>query len=1207
MRPKLLEIEGLQSFLRRQVIDFETLGENGLFGIFGPTGSGKSTILDAVTFALYGRVKRADRGTQGIINTNVSTASVSFTFELLKDGVRRVYRVDRTYQRKKGSENSCEPKIARLIEITPEGEIPLCDKASDVTRSVEELLGLSHDDFTRAVVLPQNSFQEFLLLDNSKKRDMLERIFYLEEYGKRLFEKLSRKMALQKSRIDRVEGELSAYSDASEEALAEAQKAVEAADSEKARVEREYKLLEFRYNEANEVWQLVSELDFIKDKEERQAGLDEEIKQKKLRLERALRAREVIDKITEVKEVSAKLENTEKKLKEVQEKLPRAYSELVRLRKDYEELNAETKEKQPELLEYKTRLAGALETANEIKAASDRIERQKLKNARLDERLKDKEDTVRKETEELKALGQELDGLRKEIAALRVDPGYRQRIQKGEKLEAEVESLKADLKELEQKTESLKGKIEALEQERIQVGIDIESLQRALESLENENRRLMDSSPEDKVNVLKQREKLQALYGALNVLSLKKAELEETCLTLENEKANLKESEEMLNIAKIRMEEAQARYEKLKNEAERLAAEMNRNTAYLLAKDLAEGEPCPVCGSKTHPSPASRVSEEEMRMLGEMIKSVQKQSADAEKELRKSERDFFTATEKVKSLSIQIEQKEQQLKLKKEEYESFKQNLPEEIRGMEPEQAGSELRKSEEISRQKLEAVEAFEKKREDLNRETERVNRQLSEKRISENGIVSELKVIRDNLDQNVKMLENAKKEYNEKHQKYMEFLRSLNIESARAELERITDSDIKTNALQAEAERVQTLSREKEALVERLKEELALLKSESTKADADLQALIMQKEEKTAKLKELAGDADIEEEIRIIDEKLNEYVKMQERLQEDLKTAEALYNELSAEKNLLENQRKIFMDSARREGGKLAAMLEDRGFKDDADAENAILHEEEIKMLNEEISEYEREQRNIKAQKDILLKRLGSRSITEEEWNNIKSSYQKAAALREECISRFEAAKSSFNLIKSKHEKWAELAGHYEELAREYGLLEQIQKLLRAERGKDNSFIDYIAEERLRYIAARASETLGNITKYRYAIELDTEAGFIIRDNANGGVHRMVTSLSGGEIFLTSLSLALALSEQIQLKGQSPLEFFFLDEGFGTLDKALLDTVIDSLERLGGKERVIGIISHVSELKERITRRLIVEPPSSSGEGSRVVIEKA
>jgi exonuclease SbcC len=158
-----------------------------------------------------------------------------------------------------------------------------------------------------------------------------------------------------------------------------------------------------------------------------------------------------------------------------------------------------------------------------------------------------------------------------------------------------------------------------------------------------------------------------------------------------------------------------------------------------------------------------------------------------------------------------------------------------------------------------------------------------------------------------------------------------------------------------------------------------------------------------------------------------------------------------------------------------------------------------------------------------------------------------------------------------------------------------------------RGNSFIDFVAEERLRYIAREASEILGVLTKYKYALELDPDIGFIIRDNANGGVHRMVTSLSGGETFITSLSLALALSKQIQLKGQSPLEFFFLDEGFGTLDRNLLDIVIDSLQRLSTTDRVIGLISHVPELKNRIARRLIVEPPTADGMGSRISIEKA
>ncbi|NLT16786.1 MAG: AAA family ATPase [Clostridiales bacterium] len=96
MRPMILEIEGLHSFCGVQRIDFQALGETGLFGIFGPTGSGKSTVLDAVTFALYGRVRRVG-GTQGIINTGLDFTRVKFVFELMKDGRRKTYWVERRY------------------------------------------------------------------------------------------------------------------------------------------------------------------------------------------------------------------------------------------------------------------------------------------------------------------------------------------------------------------------------------------------------------------------------------------------------------------------------------------------------------------------------------------------------------------------------------------------------------------------------------------------------------------------------------------------------------------------------------------------------------------------------------------------------------------------------------------------------------------------------------------------------------------------------------------------------------------------------------------------------------------------------------------------------------------------------------------------------------------------------------------------------
>ncbi len=172
--------------------------------------------------------------------------------------------------------------------------------------------------------------------------------------------------------------------------------------------------------------------------------------------------------------------------------------------------------------------------------------------------------------------------------------------------------------------------------------------------------------------------------------------------------------------------------------------------------------------------------------------------------------------------------------------------------------------------------------------------------------------------------------------------------------------------------------------------------------------------------------------------------------------------------------------------------------------------------------------------------------------------------------------------------------------ELEQKKDMLTDIFDLTKAKR-----FVEFVSRSHLQYIAKIATEKLKEITRERYGLEIDDNNNFMIIDNYNGGVKRECNSLSGGETFLTSLSLALALSSKIQLKGNTSIEFFFLDEGFGTLDTSLLDIVMSSLERLYKEELSVGIISHVEELKNRVPVKLIVIPPVAGVRGTEVNIE--
>jgi exonuclease SbcC len=182
------------------------------------------------------------------------------------------------------------------------------------------------------------------------------------------------------------------------------------------------------------------------------------------------------------------------------------------------------------------------------------------------------------------------------------------------------------------------------------------------------------------------------------------------------------------------------------------------------------------------------------------------------------------------------------------------------------------------------------------------------------------------------------------------------------------------------------------------------------------------------------------------------------------------------------------------------------------------------------------------------------------------------------------------------------AEARARSEELARRRArareLREKIDDLLpRAKRlgqirqvVSSNQLSEFAAERHLEAVTRGAAALLGTLSSDRYALVRTEEGAFAVADRAHGGLVRPPSTLSGGETFLVSLSLALSLSERIQMAGRTRFDFFFLDEGFGSLDPATLEVALGALERLRGPNRVIGMISHVAAIEERMPRRLKV-----------------
>ncbi len=1207
MRPRILEIEGLQSFRARQRIDFDALSDNGLFGIFGPTGSGKSTILDAITLALYGRVKRAEKGTQGIINIHEQQARVSFTFELTREGKRRCYRVERLYQRKKGTASQCEAKLARLIEITESGEIPVCDKVLEVTRTIEILLGLTEKDFTRAVVLPQNSFQEFLLLSSTERRDMLERIFYLEEYGRELQEKLARRMGRLKSLLDKLSGELKGYEDADDQALEQAKSAMEEAAAKRNEAVLAFSQTEKRYQEAKVVWELVQEYEAILEQEQAHESLREGVTLKRSLLDRAVRADSLRDAIEQVRGLEEASRKAETEVTEMTQRLVAAEAGLKESREGYDALKKEAAQEQPRLIALKARLEQALVVLQDADRLKRRVDLLDTQLGQIKQAIQEKNYAISRETAEYAKMEKELARYGDESAGLRIDPEYRQRVQTGLTLQQESAVCAKEAMELERKAQTWQGAVRSLQMQMLEITEAIMRQQKEIEGIKAEQQSLIDRKPEDRTILAQKNERLYGLKTAYSLLEVHWNAQKE----LKKKQAALEGELDILNqrlAVQIQAEKAaMKRLDSCREDVKHLEKVQDEHIARRLSLMLKEGEPCPVCGSPHHPSPVHLGEEKDAIEIDQRLERAKASLEAAEKAHKEAEKAVLVLEEQISSRQSQIDEIRKELSSRDEAMNTERQKLPEALRGLSPEGIQRELERMDAVSLEKQRVLELWEAEEKALSEQLQAQNDGLNALRMKENGLAAELKANRENLEQAEGALLEGRQKAQAALLQYHEFLDGLGIPDARQEMDRILGADKKLHELQSQMDSLSKDMAAKKAEMSALELDLRQQQGELIRMETERAQTESQYQGLMVRIKELSGDADIPAELAIVQEKLEAYDMRLKEGMAVLEQREKEYRELENQKLVQLSRCRMLAESYAKEHDRLKGLLIDKGFEDVEAVRNAVISPERQAAYRQEIDDFDRREHYLKSQRQAVEGRLNDRRLTEEEWNAVCQAYSESAAYKEACVSGSEVARNVYETLMVKHDKWVELNKHYQEASHKQSLYEQIQRLLRADRSKENSFIDYIAEERLRYVAAKASQTLGYMTRFKYGLELDTESGFMIRDYANGGVCRMVSTLSGGETFLTALSLALALSEQIQLKGQSPLEFFFLDEGFGTLDNSLLDNVMDALERISGNERVIGLISHVPELKSRIGRRLVITPPSPQGEGSHVILERS
>jgi DNA repair protein SbcC/Rad50 len=1091
-----LRVQGVRSFTQETEIDLGHLGEQGLFAIFGPTGAGKSTILDGIFLALFGRCPRGEASE--CVSSGALDMVVRLELSLDRDEAPRLIAVERRFHWSKkrgaaagaiGADLRGAPKHPPLRIEEKKGNgwepIDLGGKKPDELLS-EQIVRVSISDFQQAVVLPQGEFDVLLRARPADRRILVASLFRTERLGKPLLDAL-------KVREEAVLGEMDRLEEAAREIAATTEEAAAAAAlAEQARIDAEAK------------GQALAEAE-------------------RLALDRRL-ARERCAAKEAAAEALAAVEQTQRALS----------SDRARARLGQQAAGAEAAllelsrcDTAAQAAELRAMTAG--QAANEAEATQRRAAR------------------ALAEATETRALGlpEVLEKLgRARLALLRGQDLSRL---EGERAVVEQEHRAALAAFASARAATLAATAE-------------------LQAIEAEERAAAAALAEVKVGEDERAEAIaRVALGELRAAEERAARLAERERAAAEERARGLEEARAAGDAKLEAaategsrrhaEQGRAEAEAQRAAAEAALAEQALDSARRaaaaaeIAKNLGVGAVCPVCGSREHPAKMETGPALYTLDLAERAREATKRiEKAAEHTLASAVRGALVQDDEIRTLTARRDALAEELALARA--------------------AAARLALGEEVPRAVAEASaeSARLRARADLalgalspaGQETARAASLGESLERAEAAAIALARRARE-----AEILARALAEIRERAARARVLALGRNEDLTRHDHARLTEGarfDAATSLIAARREEIHGLLA---ALEPAGQHDLFTIPDRARTAAQWIDAL----EARSAALTE--G----EESARTA---LDEARAAAERLTLEAREASARRDEAT--------------DQLVRARQAIRAAMVKAGFESLDALRRARVDPEVLAALTTEIDRTDQEQARLSA---IFAARERDAQVTVSE---------EEASLAERA--RDEARKAAHEAS----ERAAHTLAHRDELARrrlraveiraKIALLEPRAKRLGQIRlvVASNQLSELAAERHLEAVTRGAATILRSLSSDRYALVRTADGAFAVADSAHGGLVRAPSTLSGGETFLVSLALALSLSERIQLAGRTRFDFFFLDEGFGSLDAATLEVALNALERLRGPHRVIGMISHVAAIEERMPRKLRVTPGRSA-----------
>lgn len=1061
MKPIRLTMQAFGSYGEKTEIDFQKGGD--FFLISGDTGSGKSTIFDAMMFALYGEVstvginkdkkknEKLDEMLSQFVDVQKTKPYASLVFTAYQHGQEETYTVRRTprYTRPaKRGDAKLQDERETVELLMPDGsQYP--GKLSETNQKIEEIVGLTADQFRKVVMIAQGEFMDFLRADSKAKtallRDLLKTDYYYQ-----LSERL-KTLAKEKNTAAKTQ----------------------------------------RANMSFFAGRAVTEGLPEEDAQALEAAKGTVITAKELQPEQ-------VDALAEVLSgVCARLQLQQRELAQRQ----------TAAQNDRDECMKRIEAAKP-LMERFKELESAEKTLLECAAQADEIEKKrgligKIRDAWVIEpkyqRMKDARDALTNAQTELAAKQQKLPQLKQTAADAKA---------RHQQTENEKQTATALCSEVTTKVEKALKTFDALEEAEKALRQAEKADTKAKANAESAKKALDDfKNREDAWR--KQEAELQGTEAAYEVCKQQNQQYRDLYQALKDLRGSQKDVQEKARQAAAAAETydgAKQKYQRERKAYEDYRLAFLNAQAGLLARELVSGKPCPVCGALEHPAPC-QLTQENQQLNREELDRRSTAAGDAAKAQEEKAKESESAQVKLTERQKAAEEAEKKLV---ENAKNIRENVPMATAADVEAMLQAWLPELQSASKSVQAKVDALKKVRENLDGAKEK--REQLEKAASD-------------------AQETAKSTENEK-------------------TTAATALDIHKKELFGSAYRTR-----EDAVAQRVQAEAALKQAKAAENQA--------KDDERQ-----AHDAEAACETRI--RRLNEEMPQKQANAEEFNQQ---YQQTMAEKSLDEAQWKS-----------LTA---------DYDAE-------EPDRLQKVVSDFDQRKSKAEGQCATAQKAIAGREKPNME--QLEAASKAAESALKEVSDALEAAKhlhsDNAKVLKDLREGRDPLA----KACQEANTAQHLSDVMAgSESGNRMNLETFVQRSYMEKILCDANRRFRDMSNGQFELKLinvedagegknkglDLEVYSIVT-----GKTRSVNTLSGGESFMAALSLALGMADQIQAATAAiHLDVMFIDEGFGSLSDNARNEAVNILKEMAGKQRQIGIISHVSELKDEIENQLIVK----------------